>query len=305
MLATKMRLPKISTLVWLAAVFMLICTSCSQTKSRVRTELVKLKTADGVWLNGVVRELHPNRADSGVVMVHGYGGNFYSGTMSFLPETLAEHGYTTLALNMRDHDLGPKKNLFEENLPDIAAGVDELTRRGCKDLFFYGHSMGTNRVLFYLAETQDPRIKGIILSGPPGNLFQWNIRIFGRKAATEVLRRAQKLKREGEGNTWMLIDLGPLGKTLYTANHVVSLRGPATRSDPFTNIAQFSRPVLIVHGSADRLADPSVADKLKNSAAAENQVKVVKLTGADHRFHNNEKKLEEVITKWLVEQLSQ
>lgn len=305
MRATKMRLPKISTLVWMAAVFMLICSSCSQTESGVRTELVKLKTADGVWLNGAVRELHPNRTDAGVVMVHGYGGNFYSGTMSFLPEALAGHGYTTLALNMRDHDLGPKKNLFEENLPDIAAGVDELSRRGYKDLFLYGHSMGTNRVLFYLAETQDPRIKGIILSGPPGNLFQWNIRIFGREAASEVLRRAQKLKREGKGDTWMLIDLGPLGKTLYTANHVVSLRGPETFSDPFMNIARLSKPVLVVHGLADRLADPQVADQLKNNAGTGNSVTLRKIAGADHRFRNHQEELEEVIIQWLVEKIKQ
>ena len=305
MLSTKMRLPKISTLVWIAAVFMLICSSCSQTESGVQTELVKLKTADGVWLNGVMRELHPNRADAGVVMVHGYGGNFYSGTMSFLPEALAEHGYTTLALNMRDHDLGPKKNLFEENLPDIAAGVDELARRGYKNLFLYGHSMGTNRVFFYLAETQYPRIKGLILSGPPGNLFQWNIRIFGREAATEVLRRAQKLKREGKGNTWMLIDLGPLGKTLYTANHVVSLRGPETRSDPFINIARLSKPVLVVHGLADRLADPRVADQLKNNAGTGNSVTLRKIAGADHRFRDHQKELEEIIVQWLVGQLGQ
>ena len=304
MLSTKLRLPEISTLVWIAAVFMLICSSCSQTESKVRTELVELKTTDGVWLKGVVRELISKSADAGVVMVHGYGGNFYSGTMSFLPGALTVHGYTTLALNMRDHDLGPKKNRFEENLPDIAAGVDELARRGCKDLFLYGHSMGTNRVLFYLAETQDQRIKGIILSAPPGNLFQWNIRIFGREAATEVLRRAQKLKREGEGDTWMLIDLGPLGKTLYTANHVVSLRGPETRSDPFVNIASFSKPVLVVHGLGDRLADPAVADKLKNSAA-ESQVTVVTLTGADHRFRNHQKELEKIITQWLGNQIKQ
>ena len=46
--ATKMRLPKKANLVWLVAVFMFICSSCSQTESGFRTELVKLKTADGV-----------------------------------------------------------------------------------------------------------------------------------------------------------------------------------------------------------------------------------------------------------------
>lgn len=300
-----MRSIKSPFLLSLAAVLLLLCSGCFETEQKVRIESIRLQTTDGTWLSGVLRQPHPKQAQVGVLMVHGYGGNFYSGIMNFLPEALAEQGFTTLALNMRDHDLGPKKNLFEENLQDIATGVEEMIRRRHNDLFLYGHSMGTNRVLYYLAETQDPRISGIILTGPPGNLFQWNVRAFGLKAASAVLRRAQELQAAGKGDSWMLIDLGPLGKTLYTANHVVSLRGPATRSDPFANIVGVTKPVLIVHGLADRLADPSVADKLKNSAVAESQVKVVKLAGADHRFHNHEEELEEIITKWLVEQISQ
>jgi pimeloyl-ACP methyl ester carboxylesterase len=237
-------------------------------------------------------------------MVHGYGGNFYSGIMAFLPEALSHRGFATLALNMRDHDLGPKQNLFEDNLPDIVAGVDEMARKGYEALFLYGHSMGTNRVLFYLAETQDPRIAGVILTGPPGNLFQWNVRTFGLEAATEVLHRAQELKAQGKGNTWMLIDLGPLGKTFYTANHVVSLRGPQSLSDPFMNIARLAKPVLVVNGLADRLADPQVADQLKNNAGPGSSVTVRKIAGADHRFGEHEEELAEIINQWLVQQMT-
>jgi len=298
-----MRSIRIPFLLSLAVVVLLLCSACSEPEQKVRTESIRLQTTDGIWLHGIVRQPYPNQTKAGVLMVHGYGGNFYSGIMSFLPEALAENGYTTLAFNMRDHDLGPKKNLFEENLQDIASGVDEMTRRRYKTLFLYGHSMGTNRVLYYLAETQDPRITGIILTGPPGNLFQWNVRAFGLKAASEVLRQAQELRAAGNGDSWMLIDLGPLGKTLYTASHVVSLRGPETRSDPFTNIAQISRPVLIVHGLADRLADPDVADQLKNSGPRDNQITVSKIAGANHRFHNHGKELEEVITRWLAQQI--
>ena len=297
-----MRSVKIPFLLSLAAVVLLLCSGCSETEQKVRTEPIRLQTTDGTWLDGVLRQPHPNQVEAGVLMVHGYGGNFYSGIMNFLPEALAEQGFTTLALNMRDHDLGPKKNLFEKNLQDIATGVDEMARRRYKNLFLYGHSMGTNRVLYYLAETQDPRITGIILTGPPGNLFQWNVRAFGLEAASEVLLRAQELQGAGKGDSWMLIDLGPLGKALYTANHVVSLRGPGTRSDPFTNIAQISRPVLIVHGLADRLADPSVADHLKNSGPGDNQITVRKIGAADHRFRNHQKELKEAITQWLGEQ---
>jgi pimeloyl-ACP methyl ester carboxylesterase len=300
-----MRPVKISFLLSLAAVVFLLCLACSQTEREARTELIKLQTTDGMWLNGILRQPHPKWTKAAVIMVHGYGGNFYSGIMSFLPEALTESDFATLALNMRDHDSGPKKNRFEENLQDIAAGVDEMARRRYKNLFLYGHSMGTNRVLYYLAETQDPRITGMILTGPPGNLFQWNVTAFGLEAASKVLLRAQELQAAGKGDSWMLIDLGPLGKTLYTANHVVSLRGPATRSDPFTNIAHISRPVLIVHGLADRLADPSVADHLKNSGPRDNQITVSKIAGANHRFRNHQKELEEVIIQWLGEQLGQ
>ena len=287
-----------------AVVAILICLSCSKTEQVVQTELIELQTTDGVKLDGVLRVPYPARAKAGVIMVHGYGGNFYSGIMAFLPEALSRRGFATLALNMRDHDLGPKKSLFKDNLPDIIAGVDEMTRRGYEALFLYGHSMGTNRVLFYLAETHDPRIDGVILTGPPGNLFQWNVRSFGLEAATEVLHRAQELQAQSKGDAWMIIDLGPLGKTLYTANHVVSLRGPQSLSDPFMNIARLAKPVLVVCGLADRLVDPQVADQLKNNAGPGSSVTVKKIAGADHRFREHEKELEGIITQWLAQQIS-
>jgi pimeloyl-ACP methyl ester carboxylesterase len=291
-------------IIFFTAVAILVCSSCPRTEQGIRTELIELQTTDGVRLNSLLREPYPGRAKAGVVMVHGYGGNFYSGIMAFLPEALSRRGFATLALNMRDHDLGPKKNLFEDNLPDIVSGVDHMARRGYEALFLHGHSMGTNRVLFYLAETEDPRIAGVILTGPPGNLFQWNVKIFGLEAATQVLRRAQKLKAEGKGDTWMLINLGPLGKTLYTANHVVSLRGSQTLSDPFMNIGRLFKPVLIVHGLADNLADPQVADQLRNNAGTGSHVTVRKVEGADHLFRQHEKELEEIIVQWMAQHLS-
>ena len=150
--------------------------------------------------------------------------------------------------------------------------------------------------------TKDPRIAGMILTGPPGNLYEWNVRVFGQEAAARVLRRAQELKAGGKGDEWMVIDLGPLGKTLYTANHLVSLRGPETVSDPFKNIARISKPILIVHGLADRLADPAVADRLRNSASPVTQVFVVKLAGADHCFRGSQQELTDTIHRWLLKQ---
>ncbi len=269
----------------------------------IGVELVRLKTTDGVQLTGVMRTPHKAEKNAGVVMIHGYSGSFYSGIMGFLPEALAKQGFVTLALNMRDHDRGPKKSRFEENRHDIAAAVLKMAQLGYNSIFLYGHSMGTNRVLYYLAKTGDPRIKGVLLTGPPGNMFEWNIHIFGLETATRVLRQAQDLVAGGKGDQWMLIDLGPLGKALYTANHVVSLRGPETVSDPYRNITRILQPVLIVHGLADRLANPEIADRLRTSKTPATDVTVIKIPDANHRFSNHTKKLTSVLSRWMLEQL--
>jgi pimeloyl-ACP methyl ester carboxylesterase len=268
----------------------------------VRIQMVRLQTTDGITLTGVLRQPHTVRNNAGVVMVHGYSGNFYSGIMAFLPEALSDSGFATLALNMRDHDRGPKKNRFEDNRYDIAVAVDEMARLGYNPIFLFGHSMGTNRVLYYFATTGDSRIKGVLLTGPPGNLFEWNISIFGIEAASQVLAQAQDLVARGKGGEWMLINLGPLGKALYTANHVVSLRGPKTVSDPYKNISQIFKPILIVHGLADRLANPDVTDRLLKSAAPGIHVTVVKIPGANHGFSAHQQDLVTAANKWLIDQ---
>jgi pimeloyl-ACP methyl ester carboxylesterase len=280
----------------------LSCTARAAGSDKV--ELVHLKTVDGVKLTGALHSAQPASEKAGVVMVHGYSGNFYSGTMEFLPHALSAGGLNTLAINMRDHDRVPKQNLFEENRHDIAAAVDEMERRGYNPIFLYGHSMGTNRVLYYQAETGDPRVTGVVLTGPPGNLYEWNVRVFGAQTAARVLQRAQKLKAGGKGNEWMLINLGPLGKTLYTANHLVSLRGPETFSDPYKNIGRLSLPILIVHGLADRLADPVVADRLSSHAGSGTKVNVVKIAGAGHGFRGHQQDLTERVHNWLLKQLT-
>lgn len=291
--------------------FFLICffilIGVSQTPraaENIDVDLVRLQTEDGVRLTGILRQPRTAKAKACVVLIHGYSGNFYSGIMGFLPEILADRGFATLALNMRDHDRGPKKNRFEENRYDIALAVDKMALLGYNSIFLYGHSMGTNRVLYYIAATQDPRIKGILLTGPPGNLFEWNISVFGPETANSVLRQAQDLVAKGKKDQWMLINLGPLGKALYTANHVVSLRGPKTVSDPYKNISSIFQPILVVHGLADRLANPDVADRLRNSATPKTNVTVVKIPGANHRFSNHREKLASVVTRWMLEQLS-
>jgi alpha-beta hydrolase superfamily lysophospholipase len=237
------------------------------------------------------------------VLIHGYGGNFYSEPTASLARGLAERGFTTLAANVRDHDAGPKTSLFEENRWDEQAAVDELARRGMAPLAIVGSSLGTNRVLYYVGETGDPRVRAVVLLAAVGNAFEWNVRQFGRARATQVLDEAQRLQREGRGRELMLIDLGPLGKALYTADHLVSLRGPQTRSDPFTNIAQVTAPVLLVYAGADTLVDPETSRRLRAAATRAPRADLVEIPAAEHSFARHPQELVAAVEKWLAEAL--
>jgi len=114
-----------------------------------------------------------------------------------------------------------------------------------------------------------------------------------------VLAEAQRWIREGRGADLMLVDLGPLGKALYSANHVVSLRGPNTRSDPFQNIARIRVPILILHGTADRLADPAVAEQLKAAAAAAPGAELHMIPGAGHALTERVDDILPILRPWL------
>ncbi len=266
----------------------------------VVTELVQVTTADSVRLDGALWKPPAGFAvKAGLLLVHGYAGNFYTGWPR-LAEALAGQGYLTLTLNMRDHDLTPQTSLFEVNRLDIEAGVKLLADRGASRVTLVGQSLGTNRVLFYQAETQDPRVRGLVLMAGPGNLLEWNIRTFGPGRALSVLAEAQRWIREGRGADLMLVDLGPLGKALYSANHVVSLRGPDTRSDPFQNIARIRVPMLILHGTADRLADPAVAEGLKAAAAPSPGAELHMIPGGGHALTERVDDILPILVPWLT-----
>ena len=267
------------------------------------TELIRLTTPDGIETAGLVQAPLGRAPRAGVALIHGYASNFYSGSTGHLSRALAARGFMTLAVNMRDHDGGPKTTLFEENRWDEQTAVDELQRRGVAPLALVGSSLGTNRVLFYLAETQDARVRAVVLVAGPGNAFEWNVQRFGREAATRTLEEAQRLQAAGRGKEPMLVDLGPLGKALYSADHLVSLRGPQTKSDPFRNIARVRTPILLVYATADRLVDLAVGRRLKTAATSAPRVDLVEIAGADHDFSGHQDELASVVERWLGEVL--
>jgi pimeloyl-ACP methyl ester carboxylesterase len=265
------------------------------------SEQVALRTPDGTLLNGVFYRPAANQRPTAILLVHGFGGNFYNEYFPLFEQMAAEQGYASLALNMRDHDTGPKVSDFTDNESDIAAGVAYLRKLGYSRLALLGQSMGTNRVLYYQVAAGDPSVIAIVLVSGPGNLFEWNAWQFGREKAQATVDQALTLQAAGQENQLMLVDLGPLGKALYTPRYLLSLRGPKARSDSYQNIQKVTGPILIVQGKADKLIESDIGERLRRAASRSAKVDLIYLEGADHTFKKQEALLAERILTWLKE----
>jgi pimeloyl-ACP methyl ester carboxylesterase len=233
------------------------------------------------------------------MLIHGYGGTFYGAYFPQLAQAAAAQGITALALNMRDHDNGPKAFDFADNQIDIATGIAHLHGLGVSKIVLLGQSMGTNRALYYQAATSDPSIVATVLVSGPGNLFQWNVWQFGREKAQGSVDEALRLRAAGRNREFMLVDLGPLGKALYTPDYLLSLRGPQAKSDPYQNISKVKNPVLIVLGKADKLIEPDIGERLRKAAVENAKVTVVYVDGADHGFSQQQSVLLEHVLGWI------
>jgi pimeloyl-ACP methyl ester carboxylesterase len=298
MLALRKLLLHATLLLWAPWALAQAPSSLISTSGACSSELVTLQATDGVRLQGIVFHGSKPRA-SALLVVHGYAGNFYEAYFPKLADAAARAGYDTLALNMRDHDAGPKKYSFIDNQADIAAGITYLHELGHKRLVLLGQSMGTNRVLYYQAASGDSNIAATVLVSGPGDLFEWNVWQFGREKAQAIVDEAVKLQRGGREGELMLIDLGPMGKALYTARYLLSLRGPDRLSNPYQNLAKVKNPILIVQGTADKLIQKDVGKRLQMAAPADSAAVLVSIEGAGHSFENYESVLSDKVLSWL------
>ena len=75
-----------------------------------------------------------------------------------------------LTISTRQHDSLINTDNFVEVRRDIEAAVYTARALGYRTLVLYGHSLGNIHVQYYAANTWDPDIKAVLLSGTFANL---------------------------------------------------------------------------------------------------------------------------------------
>lgn len=133
------------------------------------TELVKFKNRSGLFLDGLYF-YNPENYHV-IIHVHGSFGNFYSNTfINIMAKTYNTKGINFLSFNLTQHDgiaeavreqgnicgweyVGYSISDYNSCIDDISGACDYVKNRNNNIIILQGHSLGCNRVLYYVKES--------------------------------------------------------------------------------------------------------------------------------------------------------
>jgi pimeloyl-ACP methyl ester carboxylesterase len=289
----------------------------------MKFELVEIVTKDQLVHQGLFYA-PVKKSDTALLWVHGLTGRFYSDpkTFSRISQACEEMGYGFASFNTRGHDFvtsikkldptnprgytkitgGASVENFADCVLDIDAAVSFLEKAGYTKIILIGHSTGANKVCYYAGTQKDPRVAGVVMSGPMSDRYSANTEEEYGKNKVLV---EQKIA-EGKGEELMSgLDFLPL-----TPNRWMSLLGEGSLEDVFNyrdptgalaTFEQITIPALVLFGQLDEYADRPVSEiqAAFDAHAKAAQYKSVIIEGADHGFTGKEEQMLRAITDWM------
>jgi pimeloyl-ACP methyl ester carboxylesterase len=281
--------------------------------ARVPVSLVRLRTRDGVWLDGVMAE--PRHRRVALIWVHGLGSVFSSGQslIQELSRRLNAAGIGYFKFNNRGHDVvaGRGKQIvgaafehFGQSVADIQAMIAFAARCGYRKVILAGHSTGANKVLYYAARARDRRVCALILLGPVSDIAAAAKQI----GAQELRRRVAAAERLARRHRQALV---PRAWGFWSAPRYISLYRPGEDEDVFpyyrpgarwTALRSVRLPIAAIIGSRDEYLDrrpQELIDAFRRNAIRARPFTGIVIRGARHGFQKRERELADVIARWV------
>lgn len=282
--------------------------------ARVPVSLVRVRTRDGVFLDGVIAE--PRRPRNvALVWVHGLGSVFSSGQplIRALSARLNAAGIAYVKLNNRGHDsvtrggkrfVGAAFERFGDSVDDIRTAIALARRLGYERVILAGHSTGANKVVHYAAQGRDRRVIGLILLGPVADVAA-EMKQVGRR---ELERRVAVAERIARRDPDALV---PRAFGFWSARRYLSLYRPGGPEDVFpyyrpgarwTALRRVRLPIAAIIGGGDEYLDRPASTLL--AAFALNATRARSFTGiaiprARHGFQDHEDELARAMVRWI------
>ncbi len=264
------------------------------------------QTDDGLQL--YAQGWQPETEPKGVVcLVHGLGE--HSGRYPHLAALLSQAGYVLLTFDLRGHGKSQGKRGhapgYEALLDDIAHLLEEAARRyPNRPRFLYGHSLGGNLVITYILRRR-PQLAGVIATGtlfrPAFEPPAWKITLARiMYSLWPTLSLSHELDRQGLSRDPEVVRAyndDPLVHDRVSARLAMDMLQSGLWS--LERAAEFPLPLLLMHGSDDRVCSPQAS---REFAAQAGDCCTLKIWDSFyHEIHNEpeQRRVFEHLMEWL------
>jgi pimeloyl-ACP methyl ester carboxylesterase len=269
-------------------------------------ELAFIERGDGLGLEGaIVRPRGVATKPVAVLWIHGNTSRYYDAPYMQIGRELAALGYTFItsgthgqdvAWDMLDSEEGIREEAcrerFEQIPLDLKAWVDMAAKEGFRGVVLVGHSFGANKVLYYQAEQQDPRVVGLVSAS--GDV-KW-------RATPELLALAEEMEAEGKLDEVLpQLDAPWYRMSARTFLSRARLAQQAFDSQSGTpHLARITCPVLAFYGSEEEWCGTTCdLDTLRRNAASSARVDTAIIEGADHVYWGKASVVAGLIADWV------
>lgn len=279
----------------------------------IHPEIIKLETDDGLHLTGALWTPETGASHTAIVLCPGTGGEFYDPLFVALGEQLSAAGYMTLSMNRRDH--GPNFGFYplHDSAMDLRLGIDFLMQRGAKQVVLGGHSYGTVTAPYYIAETDDKRVPGLLLLAILGDMRRGSMLILGNEERyRSVVAEAEAKIASGKGGDAFIIPPMVPGymPMVHTYDIFMDKRGPEARVAPIELIQQVGdRPLLGIRDPSDPFPATLPPAQEMLEAANPNLTYILlddtrngSVTSLAHSFDGREAEISTLILHWMHSQ---
>ncbi|MDO8660840.1 MAG: alpha/beta fold hydrolase [Candidatus Woesearchaeota archaeon] len=274
--------------------------------------IIHVVTKDKLVLHGALFEANTKTI---VINIHGTASSFYDEDYKQnMAKELPKHKISFLTANNRGTGVmqyalqGAVKEVFQDCIKDIDAWISFAHTKGYSNIILQGHSLGTEKTVYYAAKGNFP-VKGLILLGASDSSGNQ------KKFLPEDVRKkldAQTKQFVKQGKAHELLTAHPrphAGFLPKTAASYASFFGPNSalaKSLPFhtkklTLYNKLSIPILAVIGGRDIFTAVPVKEAVtllqKNKHATTHIIQ-----GANHDFEGKEKEVTEIVLKWILKQ---
>ncbi|WP_296919806.1 alpha/beta hydrolase [Megasphaera sp.] len=278
---------------------------------------LNVPTKRGVVLNGVLfRSQKERRSDTVMIAITGIHGNFYSNPFYYnIGDTLNSgdidfiYAQTNNAFSEiptvnvrtgRKETIGSWNERFSYTDDDLDAYLTFAQKEGYKHIILGGHSLGANKVIYYLSRNHDKRVEHFFLLSP-ANLTYMMSGVTNREKAL-----IKEQVERGDGDKMLPFPfmgwVSCIANTAWDWQFSGLLNNVHTAKDgDFSQASALSHTGALLVGTYDNFTDGDPSDFLRNlnnhmPTAADNKLIFIEKTG-----HTYQMKHQEVADKILAQ----